>query len=78
MHDETVVHIVSECQKLAQKGYKNTNLDNMAKVIHWKLCEKWGFPRTQKWFMHKPKKTLQSEECKILRDFLINNWSIKY
>ena len=59
MHDETVVHIVSECRKLAQKGYKNTNPDNTAKVIHWKLCEKWGFPRTQKWFMHKPKKTLE-------------------
>ena len=43
MHDETVAH-VSECPKPAQKEYSP---NNMAKVIHWKLCGKWGFPSTQ-------------------------------
>ena len=38
--DETVAHIVVECQKLAQKEYKQVRHDNVAKVIHWKLCEK--------------------------------------
>ena len=38
--DETVTHIVAECQKLAQKEYKQVRHDNVANVIHWKLCEK--------------------------------------
>ena len=33
--DETVAHIVAECQKLAQKEYKQVRHDNVAKVIHW-------------------------------------------
>ena len=38
--DETVAHIVSECSKLAQKEYKQVRHDNVAKMLHWKLCEK--------------------------------------
>ena len=67
--EETVSHIVSECQKLAQKEYKEIRHDNVAKVIHWKLCEKWGFERSDKWYTHKPEKVLESDECKILWDF---------
>ena len=39
--DET--HIVSECSKLAQNEYKQVRHDNVAKMLHWKLCEKSGF-----------------------------------
>ena len=38
----------------------------MARFIHWKLSEKWGFGRWAKWFEHKPKTVLESENCKIL------------
>jgi len=69
--EETVAHIVSECQKLAQKEYKEVRHDNLAKVIHWKLCEKWGFEKSDKWYTHKPEKVLESDECKILWDFPI-------
>lgn len=69
--DETVAHIVSECQKLAQKEYKQVRHDNVAKVIHWKLCEKWGFGKSDQWYTHKPEKVLESEDCKILWDFPI-------
>ena len=44
--DETVAHIVSECQKLVQKEYKQVRHDNIAKMIHWKLCKKWGFEKS--------------------------------
>ena len=44
--DETVAHIVAECQKPAQKEYKQVRHDNVAKVIHWKLCEKRGFEKS--------------------------------
>ena len=69
--DETVAHIVAQCQKLAQKEYKQMRHDNVAKVIHWKLCEKWGYEKSDQWYTHKPEKVLESEECKILWDFPI-------
>ena len=69
--DEKVAHIVTECQKLAQKEYKQVRHDNIAKVIHWKLCKKWGFEKYDQWYTHKPENVLESEECKILWDFPI-------
>ena len=35
---ESVCHLVSECKKLARKEYKRRH-DNVARIIHWKLCE---------------------------------------
>ena len=52
--DETVAHIVSECLKLAQKEYKQVGHDNVAKMLHWKLCEKRGFNKAEKWYIHMP------------------------
>ena len=69
--DETVTHIVSECSKLTQKGYKQVRHDNVAKMLHWKLCEKWGFNKAEKCYIHKPEKALESENCMILWDFPI-------
>ena len=69
--DETVAHIVSECSKLAQKEYKQVRHDNVAKIFHWKVCEKWGFNKAEKWYIHKPEKVLESENCKILWNFPI-------
>ena len=69
--DEAVAHIVSECSKLAQKEYKQVRHDNVVKMLLWKLCEKWGFSKAEKWYTHKPEKVLESEDCKILWDFLI-------
>ena len=45
--------------------------DEVAKILHWKLCEKWGFKRGKTWYDHKPEKVLESEICKILWDFSI-------
>ena len=42
---ETVAHFVSECLKLAQKEYKQVRHDNVTKIFHWKLCDKWGFDK---------------------------------
>ena len=72
--DKTVAHIVAEFRKLAQKQYKQVRHDNVAKVIHWKLCEKWGFEKSDQWYTHKPEKVLESEECKILWDFPIQTY----
>lgn len=66
MHDETVAH-VSECPKPAQEEYSP---NNMAKVIHWKLCGKWGFPSTQNGICISQSKHW-SQKSKILWDFPI-------
>ena len=39
-------------------------------MLHWKLCKKWGFNKVKKWCIGKPEKVLESEDCKILLDFL--------
>ena len=40
-------------------------------MIHWKLCEKWGFERGEMWYTHDAEKILESDLCKILWDFSI-------
>ena len=55
-----------------QKEYKQVRHDNVAKMLHWKLCEKWGFNKAKKWYINKPEKGLESENCKILYDFPIH------
>ena len=69
--DEKIAHIVSECSKLAQKECKQKRHGNIAKMLHWKLCEKWRFSKVEKWHIQKPDQLLDSEDCKILRGFPI-------
>ena len=69
--DEKIAHIVSECSKLVQKECKQMRHDNTAKMLHWKLCEKCGFSKAEKCYIHKPDQLLDSEDCKILWDFPI-------
>ena len=75
---EIVSHIVSECSKLAQKEYKQVRHDNVVKMLHWKLCEKCGFKKAEKWYIHKSEKVLESEDWKILWDFPILSDKTRY
>jgi len=36
---------VSECKKLAQREYKRRH-DNVVKMVHWKLCKRLNFKRS--------------------------------
>ena len=45
--------------------------DNIAKMLHWELCEKWGLNKAEKWYIHEPEKVSESEDCKILWVFPI-------
>ena len=67
---ETVQHIVCECSKLAQREYKRRH-DNIAKLIHWMLCEKYGRNRTEKWYEHCPEGVVEDENAKLLWDINI-------
>ena len=65
--DETINHIISECSKLSKKSIR---LD-MGKVIHWELCQKFQFDRTNKWYMYNITPVLENDTHKILWDFEI-------
>ena len=66
--DETINHIISECGKLAQREYKVWH-NWVGKVIHWELCKKFKFDRTNKYYMLNPEFVLENETHKILWDF---------
>ena len=72
--DETINHIISECNKLAQKEYKARH-DWICKVIHWEMCRKFQFDHTNKWHMHNPAPVLENDSHKLLWDFNIQNGS---
>ena len=57
--DETINHIISKCSKLAQKEYK-TRHNWVGKVIHWKMCKKFKFDHTNKWYMHNPAAVIEN------------------
>ncbi|XP_047488218.1 uncharacterized protein LOC125038695 [Penaeus chinensis] len=64
---ESIQHIVSECEKLAQKEYKKRH-DNVAKKVHWDLCRKHGLQHSDKWYEHTPEGVVENEAVKILWD----------
>ena len=61
---------MSECKCLAQKEY-NKRHDNIARLVHWKLCCKNGLNRSEKWYEHQPNGVEEDERCKILWDMTI-------
>ena len=67
--EETISHIKAECTMYAQKQCCLWRHDKVALVIHWKLCERYGFDKSQKWYDHRPQPIVESEETKILWDF---------
>ena len=69
--DETINHIISGCSKLAQKEYK-TRHDWVRKVIHWEMCKKLKFDRTNKWYMHNPAPVPENDTHKLRWDFDIH------
>ena len=68
--DETINHIISECSKLAQKENK-TRHDRVGKVIHWKMCTKFKFDHTNRWYMHNPTSVLENDTHKLQWEFVI-------
>ena len=67
---ESVMHILSECSKLAQREYKRRH-DNVARIVHWELCGMYKIEKGKNWYEHEPKAVIESDEIKILWDFNI-------
>ena len=66
---ETVQHIRCECKNLAQREYKRRH-DTVAKLIHWKLCEKHNL-RKEKWYEHCPEGVVEDDGVKLIWDINI-------
>ena len=66
--DETINHIISECNELAQKEYKARH-DWVGQVIHCEMCKKFRFDHANIWYMHNPAPVLENDTHKLLWDF---------
>ena len=61
---ESVQHITSGCEKLAQKEYKK-RYDNVAMKVHWDICKKNGLEHSEKWYEHATEGAVENEETKV-------------
>ena len=64
---QSVQHITSACEKLAQKEYKRRH-GNVAKKVHWDICKKNGLEHSEKWYEHAPEGAVENEEIKVQWD----------
>ena len=69
--DETIIYIISECSKLAQKEYKTWH-NWVGKVIYWEIYKKFKFDHTNKCYTHNPAPVLENNTHKLLWDFDIH------
>ena len=67
---ENVLHIVSGCSILAQKGYKKRQ-DKVCLNIHWALCKKYGVKVCERSYEHKVESVIENDIVKILWDVCI-------
>ena len=61
---ETVNYIVSKCSKLTQREYKRRH-DNVARMVHWKLCEKFNPKMSEKGYLHSPQTNTENFNHKL-------------
>ena len=67
---EAISHIVSECEKLAQKDYTRRH-DNVARIVQWNLRGKSNLKKSEKWYEHAPEGVAENGEVNILWDVMI-------
>ena len=67
---ETVQHTICKCKKLAQREYERKH-DTVAKVAHWKLCDKNDLQRKEKWYENCPDRAAEDDDVKLIWDINI-------
>ena len=65
---ETTTHLLSGCPKLLAEGRYTTRHNNVCRVIHWRLCQKYGFEAHDVSWKHKPQPFLENQHAKITYD----------
>ena len=68
--DETINHLISSCSYIAQTAYKK-HYDEVARFIHWKFAQFYGFEVVGQWWLHKPDSVLSNTACTLMWDFTI-------
>ena len=68
--DESITHLIAECEKLAQRDYKQRH-DNITRIVHLELCQKFGLVGKIKWYNQKPANVVENDTVKILWGFNI-------
>ena len=74
---ETVAHIVSECQQLAQNEYKKYRHDKVAASLLWNMCKTYGFSCTEKMYGHVVQKEMQVLENERIKSLLVSQYNRK-
>ena len=67
---ETISHIVRKCSKLTQEEYKRRH-GNVARMVHWKLCEKSSLEKSKKWYLYNPQTVSENVNHKLIWDMNI-------
>ena len=65
---ETVNHLLSGCPKLLAEGRYTSRHNNVCRVIHWRLCQKYGFDAHEVSWKHTPEPFLENQRAKITYD----------
>ena len=61
---ETVGHLISGCEMLAQSEYRRRH-DKMGLRIYWELCKKYGMPTKERWYEEVPDPVRKSADKKF-------------
>ena len=67
---ETIMYLVSDCPKLAQKQYKRRH-DNVTRRVHWELCKKHGLESSDRWYEHTPADVVGNDGVELYWDLTI-------
>ena len=68
--EETVMHLVSGCSKLAQKQYKRRD-NNVARRVNWELCKKQGLESSGRRYGHTPADVMETGDVEFHWDLTI-------
>ena len=60
-----------ECSKLFQREYKRRH-NNVARTVHWKLCQKFNFEKSKKWYLHNLQTISENVNHKLIWDMNIH------
>jgi len=65
---ETVKHLLSGCPKLLAEGRYTTRHNNVCRVVHWRLCQQYGFEAHDVSWKHTPQPFIENQRAKITYD----------
>ena len=69
---ETVSHILAGCQTLLQRGAYTERHNAICRLLHYRLCQKYGIPTTSpKYWLHSPQTVIENEKATITYDYEI-------